>query len=52
MDFARELERLSQKRNKLVEQKDNVAARLSDLVKKGKGHISAAQKLHVKVREG
>ena len=33
MDFARELERLSQRRDKIIEQQQSVAARLSDLIK-------------------
>ena len=52
MDFARELERLSQRRDKIVEQQQGVATRLSDLIKKGKGHIPAAQKLQAKVSAG
>ena len=52
MDFARELERLSLRRDKIVEQQQSVATRLSDLIKKGKGHIPAAQKLQAKVSVG
>ena len=52
VDFARELERLSQQRDKIVEQQQSVATRLSDLIKKGKGHIPAAQKLQAKVSVG
>ncbi|KAL8559702.1 hypothetical protein ACOMHN_002235 [Nucella lapillus] len=48
VDLARELDRLLQKRSKVLEQQEHVTSRLSDLVQKGKGHIPAAQKLQVK----
>ncbi|KAK7113968.1 valine--tRNA ligase-like [Littorina saxatilis] len=48
VDFTRELERLSQRKQKLVEQQQNVASKLSKLMKKGKGHIPAVQKLQAK----
>ncbi|XP_076469865.1 valine--tRNA ligase-like [Babylonia areolata] len=48
VDFGRELERLVQKRGKVTEQHKHVTSRLAELVRKGKGHIPAAQRLQDK----
>jgi hypothetical protein len=49
VDLGKEMERLSQKRSKVEEQRRSVAENLDDLVSKGKGHTPKALVLQVKV---
>lgn len=49
IDLSRELERMSRLQDKLTHSRDNVRAKLSDLIGKGKGHLPATHKLQEKV---